>query len=498
MCPVLGVREQAAALSAQLHRLPTGQAAQEAAAEQEQAEAEAAEQASASKGQQGRGRRKRNKKRKPVTSSAALALAVASAEELALFEKGDTPLSAWQGAMPKTMVDQLALLRPGSVYWDTTQALVAESVEVTKQPGQTATDSGFVSWWSPRSALDNPSNLIEQVIGNYLLPLLPKDVQGRVVGSESWGHTKNSQRFPYSVPGHRLHFDADTLHHSAAGVMRFPLFTCLLWIDAGGGYGGATVVLDQSRDDDGPHAPADRGWVFAPRSGDVMCFNSTRNHGVLPGIVRPKERKDIKQAIKVGQRRMSINVAFWGEIPCTNGAFICKSQSGTAAQGGRSADWDWQSTLPLWTAQGPEDAEYEYEEASSAASADGGGRGGGGGRIALSVPQVDQPWAPSGVGPNDQQQQQQEEEEEKGKKEAAATATATTGGGAAAAGASGELLDLSSLLGRSVRSLLSLAREKGIDEDALDNVMDAADANDSDPKAALANIILAAAASGAS
>ena len=236
----------------------------------------------------GKGRRARQKKRLQARHHTP-PLPPASEAEQAEFESGERPLSAWEGAVPREVLERLDL-RPGGEYWRVTQRLVAAS---NREPN----DAGFVSWWAPRSRLEHPQTLLEQVIGGYILPLLPAAARARVSGVESWGHTKESKNYGWSIPGHKPHFDLDTLRHSATGHIVFPLFTCLLFIDAGGGHGGATLVLDQSRDDEGPGAPAERAWVFAPRAGDVMCFNSTRNRRIvmlsrfvaLPVSLTPKD-----------------------------------------------------------------------------------------------------------------------------------------------------------------------------------------------------------------
>ena len=53
-------------------------------------------------------------------------------------------------------------------------------------------------------------------------------------------------------------------------------------------------------------------------------------------IVPPQ---DVREAVRIGQQRMSINLAFWGEEACTNGRFICKSEArGAEEEGGTERD----------------------------------------------------------------------------------------------------------------------------------------------------------------
>ena len=96
-------------------------------------------------------------------------------------------------------------------------------------------------------------------------------------------------------------------------------------------------------------------------------------------IVPPQ---DVREAVRIGQQRMSINLAFWGEEACTNGRFICKSEARGAEAGGAAEDWQWKGSLPLW---------------------DGGGGGAGqAAPVALSLREIERPWAALGEGVADE------------------------------------------------------------------------------------------------
>ena len=138
-------------------------------------------------------------------------------------------------------------------------------------------------------------------------------------------------------------------------------------------------------------------------------------------IVPPQ---DVREAVRIGQQRMSINLAFWGEEACTNGRFICKSEARGAEAGGAAEDWQWKGSLPLW---------------------DGGGGGAGqAAPIALSLQEIERPWAALGEGVADEGE----------------------GPGDGAAGL-GELR---------VGELMRLGQQRGVADEALDRAMESDDA----------------------
>ena len=123
------------------------------------------------------------------------------------------------------------------------------------------------------------------------------------------------------IPSHKFHFDSDDYMgvDESRAHRRYPLYTCLVYADDGGGYGGATLVLDTppSR----PGSPlAKRAWVSRPSTDYVTCFNGTLSHAVLPGVfpagLTVEQRKE---RAAVGQQRRSFNFAFWADEPCQDG-----------------------------------------------------------------------------------------------------------------------------------------------------------------------------------
>ena len=137
-------------------------------------------------------------------------------------------------------------------------------------------------------------------------------------------------------------------------------------------------------------------------------------------IVPPQ---DVREAVRIGQQRMSINLAFWGEEACTNGRFICKSEARGAEAGGAAEDWQWKGSLPLW---------------------DGGGGGAGqAAPVALSLREIERPWAALGEGVADEGE------------------------------GSGESGPLSGLR---VGELMRLGQQRGVADEALDRAMESDDA----------------------
>jgi hypothetical protein len=81
----------------------------------------------------------------------------------------------------------------------------------------------FVSFWYPFDR--QPENHQEQIVHDYLLPLLTDSQRSTVVGVEYWGHRraaapqkqKQAASSGYGYPGHRLHYDIDSPIHRTAG-----------------------------------------------------------------------------------------------------------------------------------------------------------------------------------------------------------------------------------------------------------------------------------------
>jgi len=91
------------------------------------------------------------------------------------------------------------------------------------------------------------------------------------------------------------------------------------------GSGGRLLLLNQSRDHEVVESHASTGWVAAPVPGDLLCFDGSLLHAVLPGVLgfdtsavegvqSSAAIEELRTKVKSGQQRMSLNLAFWCEI----------------------------------------------------------------------------------------------------------------------------------------------------------------------------------------
>ena len=148
---------------------------------------------------------------------------------------------------------------------------------------------GYYSFYIPRlSETAVATDLIQDVIENYLLPLMEANMQAcqqRIVGYEWWVHTR-----PVSAHlGHNLHFDSDETLLNTEGNVAHPLLSSVLYLDTAQG-AGPTIVLDQtSAPSDGETASSAAAgdaeqpvWRNEPKSNSYLVFPGNRLHGVLP------------------------------------------------------------------------------------------------------------------------------------------------------------------------------------------------------------------------
>jgi hypothetical protein len=148
-----------------------------------------------------------------------------------------------------------------------------------------------------------PSNLIEDVVLNHLLPrveqamLTDTRTTEKICGFEWWAHTRPIQ----ANLGHNLHFDTDESMLAKEGKITHPIFSSVLYLTGGGGGGGggggsnddeagATIVLDQTPDSANG---ANKCWRSFPQDNSLMAFPGNLLHGVLPcpGKDADKEKK---------------------------------------------------------------------------------------------------------------------------------------------------------------------------------------------------------------
>ena len=151
------------------------------------------------------------------------------------------------------------------------------------------------------SVKDRPTNVIEDVIANHLLPLAEQALQQcassnielpssrpppRIVGAEWWTHTR-----PLGANlGHQIHFDTDESLLEREKRVTHPVISSVLYLtgaaarggDCQGGYkngAGSTIVFDQTPEstDVAPQA-----WIAHPQDNSFMAFPGNLLHGVLP------------------------------------------------------------------------------------------------------------------------------------------------------------------------------------------------------------------------
>ncbi len=140
---------------------------------------------------------------------------------------------------------------------------------------------GYYSYFMDINELQEPSNLIEDVIVRHLLPLakceLAKHNQQdeHICGAEWWVHTRPIQ----ANLGHNLHFDTDEAILSEDKEVTHPILSSVLYLTGGCQGGGATIVLDQTPDS---KEVAPFAWKNEPRDNSFLLFPGNRLHGVLP------------------------------------------------------------------------------------------------------------------------------------------------------------------------------------------------------------------------
>ena len=136
---------------------------------------------------------------------------------------------------------------------------------------------------STQNVRDCPSNMIEDVIVNHLLPLAERTLQEsnvksssqKIVGAEWWTHTR-----PISANlGHPLHFDTDEVLLRKEKTVSHPIVSSVLYLTGSGGGGGSTVVFDQTPEST---EVAKQAWISQPVDNAFMVFPGNLLHGVLP------------------------------------------------------------------------------------------------------------------------------------------------------------------------------------------------------------------------
>jgi hypothetical protein len=193
---------------------------------------------------------KASKKAKPATTSDG--------------SKTPTSFQIPGGLLPTDVYERLCkVFAPGAAYWK-------ESDYDTR---------GYYSYFMDKLPPGQaPANLFEQVTEEHLMPLavkqLGEETAAEICGFEWWVHTRPIQ----ANLGHNLHFDTDEALLSQEGKITHPILSSVLYL-TGGEQGGATVVLDQTPDDE---KNAEQCWRSVPKDNSFLVFPGNLLHGVLP------------------------------------------------------------------------------------------------------------------------------------------------------------------------------------------------------------------------
>ena len=139
---------------------------------------------------------------------------------------------------------------------------------------------GYYSYFM--DLVDEPTNLMEQVIFDHLLPLAQQQTTQTIVGAEWWVHTRPIQ----ANLGHNLHFDTDEVLLAQNGTISHPVISSVLYLTGnndtsrhGTSPAGSTIVLNQTPDSKNP---ATICYSCPPRDNTFLVFPGDMLHGVLP------------------------------------------------------------------------------------------------------------------------------------------------------------------------------------------------------------------------
>jgi hypothetical protein len=176
------------------------------------------------------------------------------------------------GILPNNLYHGMKeLFAPESIYWQESNYMARDYF------------SFFMDYDRERKT---PTNLIEDVIVNHLLPLakqmLSKEEGESICGFEWWTHTRPIR----ANLGHNLHFDTDEAILAQERRVTHPILSSVLYLTGGGSSGspndspsGATIILDQT-----PHATeiASHCWLGRPADNSFLLFPGNLLHGALP------------------------------------------------------------------------------------------------------------------------------------------------------------------------------------------------------------------------
>lgn len=179
------------------------------------------------------------------------------------------------GVLPPNLYQRMCeVFKPGAAFW--------EECDYANR--------GYFSFLSnihEDSRVDadrRPSNLIDDIVLNHLLPLVKDELRknekdnakvNEICAYEWWVHSRSNQ----ANLGHMLHFDTDEADLEGKKEVHHPLVSSVLHLTGDGSSSGTTIILDQ--------APQSKDvapvcWRSIPQDNTYMIFPGDLLHGVLP------------------------------------------------------------------------------------------------------------------------------------------------------------------------------------------------------------------------
>ena len=208
------------------------------------------------------------------------------------------------GVLPPKLYKELCdVFRPNAVYWEESdydhRGYYSYFLDLTKEMEK------------------SPSNIIEDVIVNHLLPLAKRGLSAeegeKIVGAEWWCHHR-----PISANlGHNLHFDTDEALLAEEQSITHPIMSSVLYLTGGAdgekskaAPGGSTIVFDQKPD---AKEIAPKIWASQARNNSYMIFPGDMLHGVLPcpGDESTDNSDASGQSNTEAEHRLTFMVGFW-------------------------------------------------------------------------------------------------------------------------------------------------------------------------------------------
>jgi len=169
------------------------------------------------------------------------------------------------GLLPSTLYQSLCkIFGPNAAYWKESNSAKRDYFS-------------FFCDLPPKDA--PPSNLIEDVVVNYLLPLarrqLSIDEADRICGYEWWVVSKQSE----DDLGANLHFEHDYALKDLYQKEIRPFLSSILYLEGHKKGSGASIVLDQTQDST---KDAEYGWRLSPTDNSLLVFPGENMRGTMP------------------------------------------------------------------------------------------------------------------------------------------------------------------------------------------------------------------------